>query len=197
MGSVVIRYTLLLVAVAMSAGCDESTPACDTSCGACAATVARVIDGDTIELADGTRIRYIGVDTPELGSYSVMSVASCAAQGGSPTSSSTACVAEASGDTICCDTGECFADQAWVFNEDRLLGREVGLEYDVNCTDFYGRTLAYVWVDGVMINQELLERGYGHHLHIPPTDRYRAVFEAAETAAIMWGRGGWGFCSDF
>lgn len=31
------------------------------------ARVARVIDGDTIELTDKRRIRYIGVDTPELG----------------------------------------------------------------------------------------------------------------------------------
>lgn len=30
------------------------------------ATVARVIDGDTVELADRRRVRYIGVDTPEL-----------------------------------------------------------------------------------------------------------------------------------
>ncbi|MEX1997648.1 MAG: thermonuclease family protein, partial [Candidatus Andersenbacteria bacterium] len=29
------------------------------------ATVARVIDGDTIELSTGERVRYIGVDTPE------------------------------------------------------------------------------------------------------------------------------------
>ena len=29
--------------------------------------VAKVIDGDTIKLADGTDIRYIGLDTPELG----------------------------------------------------------------------------------------------------------------------------------
>lgn len=27
--------------------------------------VARVIDGDTIELAGGTRVRYLGMDTPE------------------------------------------------------------------------------------------------------------------------------------
>jgi endonuclease YncB( thermonuclease family) len=27
--------------------------------------VARVIDGDTIELSDGRRVRYIGIDTPE------------------------------------------------------------------------------------------------------------------------------------
>lgn len=30
------------------------------------AIVARVIDGDTVELAGGTRLRYIGIDTPEL-----------------------------------------------------------------------------------------------------------------------------------
>ncbi len=28
-------------------------------------TVTRVIDGDTIEVADGTRVRFIGIDTPE------------------------------------------------------------------------------------------------------------------------------------
>lgn len=30
------------------------------------AVVARVVDGDTIELTDGTRVRYIGIDTPEV-----------------------------------------------------------------------------------------------------------------------------------
>ncbi len=29
--------------------------------------VSRVIDGDTIELVDGRRVRYIGMDTPEMG----------------------------------------------------------------------------------------------------------------------------------
>ena len=29
--------------------------------------VVRVIDGDTIELADGSRVRYLGIDTPEAG----------------------------------------------------------------------------------------------------------------------------------
>ena len=31
-------------------------------------TVARVIDGDTIELIGGQRVRLIGIDAPELGS---------------------------------------------------------------------------------------------------------------------------------
>jgi len=31
--------------------------------------VVRVIDGDTIELQDGRRVRYLGIDTPESGEY--------------------------------------------------------------------------------------------------------------------------------
>lgn len=31
------------------------------------ALVVRVIDGDTIELADGRHVRYLGIDTPEIG----------------------------------------------------------------------------------------------------------------------------------
>ncbi len=33
------------------------------------ALVVRAIDGDTIELADGRRVRYLGIDTPELGEF--------------------------------------------------------------------------------------------------------------------------------
>lgn len=31
------------------------------------AVVARVIDGDTVDLSDGRRVRYVGIDTPEIG----------------------------------------------------------------------------------------------------------------------------------
>ena len=31
------------------------------------ARVVRVIDGDTVELASGERVRYVGLDTPEMG----------------------------------------------------------------------------------------------------------------------------------
>lgn len=43
----------------------------DTRCQATASTesiqLARVIDGDTVELADGRRVRLVGIDTPEIG----------------------------------------------------------------------------------------------------------------------------------
>lgn len=41
-------------------------PAAGTT-GERSALVARVDDGDTITLADGTRVRYLGIDTPESG----------------------------------------------------------------------------------------------------------------------------------
>ena len=43
------------------------TQGCEAdACGPTEATVARVIDGDTIELDSGERIRYLMIDTPEI-----------------------------------------------------------------------------------------------------------------------------------
>jgi micrococcal nuclease len=46
---------------AVTASCDGGGSACGPTSG----TVARVVDGDTIELASGERVRYLLVDTPE------------------------------------------------------------------------------------------------------------------------------------
>ncbi len=46
----------------------SSTPQVSTSTSTVAEdwfTVARAVDGDTVELADGTKVRYVGVNTPE------------------------------------------------------------------------------------------------------------------------------------
>ena len=52
--------TRALALALLAAGCSGGSP-----CGATEAVVERVIDGDTIELEGGVRIRYILVDTPE------------------------------------------------------------------------------------------------------------------------------------
>jgi micrococcal nuclease len=52
--------TLLVCAVLPVTGCGSGS-----ACGPRAGTVSRVIDGDTIELADGQRVRYLMIDTPE------------------------------------------------------------------------------------------------------------------------------------
>ena len=45
-------------------------------CGPSQGTVARVLDGDTIELESGEKIRYLMVDTPEI-SHNAGEVAEC------------------------------------------------------------------------------------------------------------------------
>jgi len=54
---------MLLLAGAALGACD---PGGDNRCGPTSAVVERVIDGDTVELDSGERVRYLMVDTPEV-----------------------------------------------------------------------------------------------------------------------------------
>lgn len=49
--------------VLLGLACDDAG---DDRCGPSSAVVARAIDGDTVELDDGTRVRYLMIDTPEV-----------------------------------------------------------------------------------------------------------------------------------
>ncbi len=51
------------LALAAAAGCGPSDNGSD--CGPSVGTVSRVIDGDTVELGSGERVRYLMIDTPE------------------------------------------------------------------------------------------------------------------------------------
>jgi micrococcal nuclease len=59
--------TVALGAAAMLGACASSGDGGggDASCGPTEGKVERVIDGDTIELSGGERVRYLMVDTPE------------------------------------------------------------------------------------------------------------------------------------
>lgn len=130
-------------------------------CGPTSATVTNVVDGDTIDLDSGERIRYLLVDTPE-------------STGGAT---------------------DCFGQNAKQFNHDLVLGKQVTLRYDTECTDRFGRLLAYVSVGDQEINSLLVERGYACVLYIPPNgaDR-RTEFETLEVQAKAAGRGMWAAC---
>lgn len=90
-------------------------------------TVARVVDGDTLELEGGDRVRLIGVDTPEF-----------AAGGAEP-----------------------FAVEAREFVQQMVDGQEVTLQFDRERFDKYRRVLAFVYVDGVLLNEALVRAGLG------------------------------------
>ncbi len=92
---------------------------------------------------------------------------------------------------------ECYGVEARDFNRQLVLGQAVTLRYDPkSCTDRFGRTLAYVSVEGREVNRLLIERGFGCVLFIPPggEDR-RAELEQLEAEAKAERRGLWGACS--
>ena len=143
----------------MKSALDFLLAAC--SAGPDTATVSRVVDGDTIELEGGEKVRYLMVNTPET-------------TGGK---------------------NECYGANATQFNMDLTLGKEVELRYDVEKQDQFGRTLAWVTVDGMEINRLIIERGFGCLLHIPPNGDDRLdEFKMLEQTARLAMRGLWGTC---
>lgn len=75
-----------------------------------------------------------------------------------------------------------------------LTGKIVHLEYDGPRLDHYGRILAYLWVDGQIFNQLLLEEGLAHIAYVfnPPNKYYDQFLRAQEKAKVgrrgMWKR---------
>ena len=123
--------------------------------------VVRVVDGDTIVLANGERIRYIGIDTPET------------KHPNKPV--------------------QYFGKEASEANKRLVEGKMVRLEYDVQQTDRYGRTLAYVYLeDGTFVNAWLVENGYARVSTYPPNVKYQQRFlelekKAREAKLGLWG----------
>ncbi|HEY5946074.1 MAG TPA: thermonuclease family protein [Kofleriaceae bacterium] len=149
------RVAIAAALVAGSSGCGGSP------CGESEAKVTRVIDGDTIELETGDKIRYLLVDTPEI-------------SGGV----------------------ECFAENAKTYNTDLVLNKTVHISYDTQCTDQFGRTLAYVSVDGQEVNTLLVRRGYACVLFIPPDGESRVdEFRAYQLEAKNARQGLWSACN--
>ncbi len=126
--------------------------------------VTRVVDGDTITVLKGGKnvsVRLIGVDTPET------------VDPRKPV--------------------ECFGEAATAEVE-RLIGqRSVRLEMDSSQDEYdtYGRLLAYVYVDDILINQHLIAEGFGHEYTFIRPYLYQEAFRAAERAARDAGRGLW------
>lgn len=131
-------------------------PLCTCNSAPGIATVTRVIDGDTIVIGSGQRVRYIGIDTPEV--YPEL---------------------------------EAYGMEAWQANRGLVEGKEVRLERDVSETDKYGRLLRYVYVDGVLVNAELVRLGLAEAKAYPPDTKYQDLLEQQEREARQAGRGMW------
>ena len=123
--------------------------------------VERVVDGDTLILSGGDRVRLIGVDTPE-------------------THHPTKPV-------------QPFGPKAYEFTRSKVEGKRVQLSFDPGETkDRYGRTLAYVYVDGEFLNELLIRQGLARALtNYPFSSDMKHVFRTAEARAKAERRGIW------
>jgi len=96
-------------------------------------TVLKVVDGDTFEISDGTKVRLLGVDTPEILD---------------PRKDVQWFAVEASKKL-----------KEWIEGKTVCMKQERDKTQEM---DKYGRLLRYVWkTDGFFINAELIKQGYG------------------------------------
>jgi micrococcal nuclease len=127
--------------------------------------VSRVIDGDTIELSNGLRVRYIGIDTPELREK------------------------EPGGGWAY--KPRPYAEEAREFNRDLVEGKYIKLESDVQKRDKYNRLLAYVYNEDMMVNLEMVRQGYAVIYTYPPNVKYSENFLEAQKQARENKKGLW------
>ena len=96
-------------------------------------TVKRVNDGDTIVLANGWRVRYIGIDAPEIEHEN--------------------------------QKAQPYGYKAKSINKKLVLSQKIGLEFDEERHDPYGRSLADIFLpDGSFLNSRMLENGLAFYL---------------------------------
>lgn len=70
-----------------------------------------------------------------------------------------------------------------------MLNKQVSLETDVSDTDRFGRLLRYVYIEGQMVNQVLVEQGYATAATFPLDLRYAVSFSQLEAEAREGGEG--------
>ncbi len=87
---------------------------------------------------------------------------------------------------------QCFGKEASAKNKALVLGKEIVLMSDVTNRDKYGRLLRYVYLDGTLINEQLVREGYAYAYRYPPDTHFDARFTAAEQKARAQGAGLWG-----
>lgn len=135
--------------------------------------VTRVVDGDTLLLASGERVRLIGIDTPEVHESGKL---------------------RRDAQKMQQSAGEIrkLGRRASEFTKALVEGKRVSLEFDVERYDRYKRLLAYAYLkDGTFVNARIVQEGYASLLTIPPNVKYADLFlklyrEARENNRGLW-----------
>jgi micrococcal nuclease len=92
--------------------------------------------------------------------------------------------------------GDPLSEEAKNFNKSLVSGKKVKLEFDEEKYDDYGRMLAYVYIDGVFVNEEIVKNGLARPLIIKPNNKYADIIRKAEERAKRERKGIWGELSN-
>ncbi len=124
--------------------------------------VTRVVDGDTLQLQGGDKVRIVGVNAPETAKF------------GKP--------------------DDPLGRESMDHLRSLLKGHAVvHFRRDRGKKDHYGRLLMHPFLpDGRNVTAELLSRGLGFHVVIPPNDWQAGCYHEAERLAIEKDLGVWG-----
>lgn len=89
----------------------------------------------------------------------------------------------------------CYSAQATAKNQALLAAGVVTLVADAENRDRYDRLLRYVYVDGTLLNEQLVRGGYATTMTIPPNTAKRELLSVAEADAQTAGAGLWSACA--
>jgi len=85
-----------------------------------------------------------------------------------------------------------FGPEASQYAKEMLTGKEVEIELDVRERDKFGRLLAYLYINGQMFNEMLLENGLARVAYVyPPNTKYVDRFKEIEKKAKQKEKGIW------
>lgn len=158
------RFCLFCCCLLLLAGCQSSgIPNSIT------VQVQRVVSGQTLDVLNPTqqpalieRIRLIGIEAPDLKQQPWGTAAK-----------------------------NRFEQMLSGKSADRVVLQPVVLEPDVQEKDTYGRWLAYVWYDGVLLNEQLVKEGYVLAAARSPNKKYDSRIARAQEYARIMGYGIW------
>ncbi len=166
-------FVIALLVLPLASGFSFTIPF-GTSCNYSDILVKRAVDGDTLLLENGERVRLIGIDTPEMHESDKLYKDSQRSQEG-------------------VSTIQKLGRRAYEFTKGLVEGKRVSLEFDVEKRDKYDRLLAYVYLkDGTFINARILEQGYASLMTFAPNVKYADLFlklyrQARENRRGLWG----------
>lgn len=159
--------------------------------------VSRVYDGDTVQLANGEKIRLIGIDCPEANENDKL-------------------FRDEKRTGVSRKRIMLMGRTASEFTRQLVLGKQVLVEFDIQKYDRYGRTLGYLWlkldqprgmplpdfyvtesrkdsegndISYVFVNATILKAGYADTLSIAPNTRHADYFRELTREARLERRG--------